>query len=58
MEASLKATSELWADISAKNANFKKAVEAMQAYRNDQYLWWQVAEFGNDSFMILSRSKN
>src|SRR5690606_10520952 len=42
LEASLKATNELWAEISAKNAEFKKAIEAMQAYRSDQYLWWQV----------------
>ena len=24
----------------------------MQAYRSDQYLWWQVAEYTFDSFMI------
>jgi TRAP-type mannitol/chloroaromatic compound transport system substrate-binding protein len=58
MEASLKATNELWVEISAKNADFKKAIDAMQAYRNDQYLWWQVAEFSNDSFMIRTRSKS
>ncbi len=57
LEASLKATNELWADISAKNADFKKAIEAMQAYRADQYLWWQVAEYTNDSFMIRSRTR-
>jgi TRAP-type mannitol/chloroaromatic compound transport system substrate-binding protein len=58
MEASLKATNELWAEISAKNADFKKSIDAMQAYRNDQYLWWQVAEFTNDNFMIRSRSRS
>lgn len=58
MEACLKATNELWAELSAKNADFKKSIEAMQAYRNDQYLWWQVAEFSNDSFMIRSRTRS
>jgi len=29
----------------------------MQAYRSDQYLWWQVAEYTFDSFMILSRTR-
>jgi hypothetical protein len=29
----------------------------MQAYRNDQYLWWQVAEHTFDSYMIRSRSR-
>ncbi len=57
LDACLKATNELWAEISAKNADFKKAIDAMQAYRSDQYLWWQVAEYTNDSFMIRSRSR-
>ncbi len=57
LEACLKATNELWAEISAKNADFKKAIDAMQAYRSDQYLWWQVAEYANDTFMIRSRSR-
>jgi hypothetical protein len=30
----------------------------MQAFRNDEYLWWQVAEYGFDSFQIRSRSKS
>ncbi|MBN8978282.1 MAG: TRAP transporter substrate-binding protein [Xanthobacteraceae bacterium] len=57
MEACLKATNELWADISAKNPTFKKVIDAMQAYRGDEYLWWQVAEYTNDSFMIRSRTR-
>jgi TRAP-type mannitol/chloroaromatic compound transport system substrate-binding protein len=32
LDACLKATNELWAEI-AKNADFKKAIDAMQAYR-------------------------
>lgn len=57
LDACLKATNELWAEISGKNADFKKAIDAMQAYRSDQYLWWQVAEYTNDSFMIRSRTR-
>ena len=57
LDACLKATNELWAEISAKNADFKKAIDAMQAYRSDQYLWWQVAEYTNDSFIIRSRTR-
>ena len=41
----------------AKNADFKKSIDAMQAYRSDQYLWWQVAEYTFDSFMIRSRTR-
>ncbi|ACI93649.1 periplasmic mannitol-binding protein [Afipia carboxidovorans OM5] len=57
LEAALKATNELWAEISAKNADFKKSIEAMQAYRGDEYLWWQVAEYTFDSFQIRSRTR-
>ena len=57
LEACLKATNELWGEISANNPDFKKSVDAMQAYRSDQYLWWQVAEYTFDSFMIRSRTR-
>ena len=57
MEACLKASNELYAEISAKNADFKKMIEAMTTYRNDQYLWWQVAEYTYDSFMIRNRPR-
>ncbi len=57
LEAALKATNTLWAEISAKNPDFKKSIDAMQAYRNDEYLWWQVAEYTFDSFQIRSRTR-
>jgi TRAP-type mannitol/chloroaromatic compound transport system substrate-binding protein len=56
MEACLKATNELWAEISTKNADFKKLIGEMQAFRNDEYLWWQVAEYTYDTFMIRTRA--
>ncbi|TAK49807.1 MAG: twin-arginine translocation signal domain-containing protein [Xanthobacteraceae bacterium] len=56
LDASYKATNELWTEISAKNADFKKVIDAMQAFRADQYLWWQVAEYTFDSFMIRART--
>ena len=28
----------------------------MLAFRNDQYLWWQVAEYTFDTFMIRART--
>jgi TRAP-type mannitol/chloroaromatic compound transport system substrate-binding protein len=57
MEASYKATMDSYAETSAKNADFKKVVDAMIAFRGDQYLWWQVAELGFDSFMVRQRSR-
>jgi hypothetical protein len=29
----------------------------MLAFRNDQYLWWQVAELTYDSYLVRNRSR-
>ncbi|MBX6329335.1 MAG: TRAP transporter substrate-binding protein DctP [Pseudolabrys sp.] len=57
MEACLKASNEVNAEESAKNPNYKKVLESLVAFRNDENLWWQVAEFTFESFMIRSRAK-
>jgi TRAP-type mannitol/chloroaromatic compound transport system substrate-binding protein len=58
MEACLKASKELYAETSAKNAEFKKIHDAIMAFRGDQYLWFQIAEYTYDNFMIRSRASN
>jgi TRAP-type mannitol/chloroaromatic compound transport system substrate-binding protein len=57
MEASLKSANDLYAEISAKNEDFKKVYQHLAAYRNDEYLWWQVAEYTYDNFMIRARTR-
>src|ERR1700757_1980936 len=57
MEACLKASNEVNAATSASNPDYKKVWASIESFRNDGYLWWQVAEYGYDSFMIRSRSK-
>jgi TRAP-type mannitol/chloroaromatic compound transport system substrate-binding protein len=57
MEACLKASNEVNAETSATNADYKKVLDSMQAFRNDEYLWWQVAEHTYDDFMIRSRTR-
>jgi TRAP-type mannitol/chloroaromatic compound transport system substrate-binding protein len=57
MDASFKAANELYAETAAANADFKKVLESVVAFRSDQYLWWQVAEYGFDSFMIRARTR-
>jgi TRAP-type mannitol/chloroaromatic compound transport system substrate-binding protein len=57
MEACLKSANELYDEIAAKNADFKKVYDAFRAVRGEQYLWWQVAEFNFDNFMIRSRAR-
>ena len=57
MEACLKASNEVNAETAASNAEYKKVLDSMQAFRNDEYLWWQVAEYTFDGFMIRTRTR-
>jgi TRAP-type mannitol/chloroaromatic compound transport system substrate-binding protein len=57
MEACYRAANEVFAETSAANADFKKVYDAMLSFRNDQYLWWQVAEYTYDTFMIRARAR-
>ena len=57
MTACLKASNDVNAEAAAVNADFKKIYESMIAFRNSEYLWWQVGEFAYDNFMIRSRSR-
>jgi TRAP-type mannitol/chloroaromatic compound transport system substrate-binding protein len=57
MEACLKAAIEVYAEVSAKNADFKKIWDSILAFRNDGYLWWRVAEYSYDDFMIRNRTR-
>jgi len=58
LEACLHASNEVNAETSATNADYKKVLDSMQAFRNDEYLWWQVAEFSYDAFMIRTRTRS
>ena len=51
MDASFKASNEIYAEISAKNANWKKVYDDLVAFRRDQNLWFRFAEAGFDDFM-------
>jgi TRAP-type mannitol/chloroaromatic compound transport system substrate-binding protein len=57
LDACLKASNEVNAETAAANPDFKKVLESMQAFRNDEYFWFQVAEYSYDTFMIRSRSR-
>ena len=57
LEACYKTSQEVYADISSKNAEFKKVYDNLVAFRTDEYLWWQVAEYSYDTFMIRMRSR-
>ncbi|ALA18369.1 MULTISPECIES: TRAP transporter substrate-binding protein [Chelatococcus] len=57
LEASLKATNEIFDEIAAKNELFKRTYDSMRSFRNDEYLWWQVCEYTYDNFMIRNRNR-
>jgi TRAP-type mannitol/chloroaromatic compound transport system substrate-binding protein len=57
LEACLKAALEVYAETSAANADFKKVYDNINAFRSDEYLWWQVAEYTYDTFMIRTRTR-
>ncbi len=57
MDASLKAAMDTYAEVSAANPLFKKVWDSYLPFRNDQYLWWQVAELSYDSYMVRNRNR-
>ncbi|ACL61871.1 TRAP transporter substrate-binding protein [Methylobacterium nodulans] len=57
MEAALKAANEIYAEISAKNPDFKRVYDSLKSFRNEEYLWFQVAEYTYDNFMIRARAR-
>ncbi len=57
LDAASKASNEVYAETSASNPSFKKIYDHMVAFRNDQYLWWQVAEYAFDSYQVRNRTR-
>jgi len=57
LEACLKAANELYDEISSKNAEWKKVYESYRNFRNEEYLWFQVAEYTFDNFMVRARAR-
>ena len=51
MNAAWKAANEVYAETSEKNPRFKKVYEPWKAFRDEQVLWFRVAEQNFDSFM-------
>jgi TRAP-type mannitol/chloroaromatic compound transport system substrate-binding protein len=53
----LKASNEVNTETSAANPDFKKIYDSQMAFRDDGNLWWQVAEYCYETFMIRTRPK-
>jgi TRAP-type mannitol/chloroaromatic compound transport system substrate-binding protein len=57
MAACFKAAQDVYAETAAANPTFKKVHDQYMAFRGDQYLWWQVAEFNYDNFMVRAKAQ-
>lgn len=51
MEACYKVAHEIYAELSAKHADFKRIYEPWSRFREEQYLWFRVAENTFDNFV-------
>ncbi|MGE3144845.1 MAG: TRAP transporter substrate-binding protein [Pseudorhodoplanes sp.] len=57
LDACYGAALEVYKETTAASPDFKKVYDNMIAFRGDQYLWWQVAEYTFDTFMIRARTR-
>jgi len=57
MEAAQKAAFELYDEASAKSPHFKRIYADWLKFRNDQFLWFRVAEMGYDNFVFTSPAR-
>jgi TRAP-type mannitol/chloroaromatic compound transport system substrate-binding protein len=56
MEAAEKVAFEIYNELGAKSAHWKRIYPEWKRFRDDQYLWFRVAEFSFDSFAYTSRA--
>ncbi|QDO98757.1 ABC transporter substrate-binding protein [Ferrovibrio terrae] len=57
MEACFDATNEVYAEVAAANPKFKKVYDSWVKYRDDQLLWFRVAEGTFDNFMSAASQR-
>ncbi|MGH8741822.1 MAG: TRAP transporter substrate-binding protein [Burkholderiales bacterium] len=55
LDACYKATQQVLGDFAAKSPEFKKIYEPWQRFRNDQNLWFRVAEHSLDSYRYAQK---
>jgi TRAP-type mannitol/chloroaromatic compound transport system substrate-binding protein len=51
MEAAHKVAFELYDEMAAKNANFKKIYDPWKAFRDETYTWFRIADYSFDNFV-------
>jgi len=58
LEASQKAAFELYDEVAAKSPHFKRIYGDWLKFRNDQFLWFRVAEMGYDNFVFTNAARS
>ena len=56
MQAAYKASFEVYDEIAAKNPRFKKVYESWKAFREEEYLWFRVAENTFENFVYSQQA--
>jgi len=57
MDAFYRAATEHHAELAAKDAHFKKALDSINAFRKEQLNWLQIAEHSMDGFTLSLRGR-
>ena len=57
LEAFWQAAQSEYRELGEVDPTFQRVHDAYMSFRNDQYLWWQVAEYPFDNFAIRQRAK-
>ena len=55
MEAAEKASYELYAELGAKSAHWKRMYPGWKKFRDEQFLWFRVAESTYDNYAFYSK---
>ncbi|MCE5974582.1 TRAP transporter substrate-binding protein [Sinirhodobacter sp. WL0062] len=55
LQACFNAANEVYAELEASNADFSKLWQSIKAFRAENYLWTQVAEYNYDTFMMIQQ---
>ena len=55
LDACEKAAFELYSELGEKSAHWKRIYPGWKKFRDEQYLWFRVAEHGFDSFAYAPR---
>ena len=55
MEAAEKASYEVYDELAQKSAHWKRIYPEWKKFRDEQFLWFRVAEYTYDSFVFTSK---